>query len=108
MPPRRFKRDYSRGGCRECKRRKIKCNEAKPHCSECTRLGKDCSYPAIGERVIRGSKKDIDEKKEPSPIEESREKRMWTVQMYMGPDQPKEVEVGQGIVRDKPRRGPTQ
>ncbi|KAI5901204.1 Lysine biosynthesis regulatory protein LYS14 [Candida parapsilosis] len=89
MPPRRFKRDYSRGGCRECKRRKIKCNEAKPHCSECTRLGKDCSYPAIGERVIRGSKKDIDEKKEPSPIEESREKRMWTVQMYMGPDQPK-------------------
>ncbi|KAI5967567.1 hypothetical protein CANMA_003001 [Candida margitis] len=89
MPPRRFKRDYSRGGCRECKRRKIKCNEAKPHCSECTRLGKDCSYPNIGERVIRGSKKIIDEKKESFVLPDTQGKRIWTVQMYMGPDQPK-------------------
>lgn len=90
MPPRRFKRDYSRGGCRECKRRKIKCNEAKPDCSECTRLGKECSYPAFGEKVIRGSKKIIDVKKDSLPVQEPQKKKtIRTVQMYMGPDQPK-------------------
>ncbi|KAG5418305.1 hypothetical protein I9W82_003833 [Candida metapsilosis] len=90
MPSKRFKRDYSRGGCRECKRRKIKCNEAKPHCSECTRLGKICAYPVEGERVIRGSKKIIEEKKEPSPVNNvPSTKRVRRVQMYMGPGQPK-------------------
>ncbi|KAI5949035.1 hypothetical protein KGF57_004997 [Candida theae] len=98
MPSRRFKRDYSRGGCRECKRRKIKCNEAKPHCSECTRLGKVCSYPVDGERVIRGSRKIIEEKKEASPIEDSPiVKRVRTVQMYMGPDQPKKKVKWEGV-----------
>ncbi|CAH2352753.1 hypothetical protein CLIB1423_08S00320 [[Candida] railenensis] len=38
------KRKYSRGGCVECKRRKMKCDEAKPECHNCTRLRKTCIY----------------------------------------------------------------
>lgn len=38
------KRKYSRKGCQECKRRKIKCDEALPECHNCTRLNKRCSY----------------------------------------------------------------
>lgn len=38
------KRSYSRAGCDECKRRKMKCDELKPHCFNCTRLGKACNY----------------------------------------------------------------
>lgn len=49
----RSKREYSRGGCRECKRRKIKCDETKPHCLKCMRLDKQCSYPKQGETVLR-------------------------------------------------------
>lgn len=40
------KRKYSRGGCKECKRRKIKCDETKPNCRTCTRLNKNCVYPS--------------------------------------------------------------
>lgn len=38
------KRKYSRGGCKECKRRKMKCDEGKPYCFNCTRLKKACVY----------------------------------------------------------------
>lgn len=38
------KRSYSRAGCDECKRRKMKCDETKPHCFNCTRLNKLCIY----------------------------------------------------------------
>ncbi|KAK6457522.1 uncharacterized protein RJT20DRAFT_103149 [Scheffersomyces xylosifermentans] len=48
-------RAYSHGGCRECKRRKIKCPEEKPQCSKCIRLHKICTYPAEGEKVQRVS-----------------------------------------------------
>ncbi|KAI3404985.2 hypothetical protein KGF56_002236 [Candida oxycetoniae] len=51
------KRPYSRQGCRECKRRKIKCPEEKPFCSTCVRLGKTCSYPLAGEKVLRISRR---------------------------------------------------
>lgn len=51
-----LRRDYSRGGCRECKRRKIKCDEAKPHCNQCSRLNKPCLYPSPEELVVRASK----------------------------------------------------
>ncbi|CAI5757362.1 unnamed protein product [Candida verbasci] len=51
------KRVYSKGGCRECKRRKIKCDEGKPQCWQCMRLRKECSYPEAGEKVLRVSKK---------------------------------------------------
>lgn len=38
------KRKYSRGGCQECKRRKMKCDESKPFCHNCSRLNKTCIY----------------------------------------------------------------
>ncbi|KAM3165610.1 Zn(2)-C6 fungal-type domain-containing protein [Lachancea thermotolerans] len=38
----------SRGGCRNCKRSKIKCDERKPKCGHCIRKGKDdCTYSLI-------------------------------------------------------------
>ncbi|KAL2061575.1 hypothetical protein VTL71DRAFT_6952 [Oculimacula yallundae] len=36
----------SRGGCYNCKRRKIKCQENQPACHNCTRKNLDCRYPA--------------------------------------------------------------
>ncbi|GME79167.1 unnamed protein product [Ambrosiozyma monospora] len=45
----RKKRQYSRNGCKECKRRKLKCDEGKPECWNCLHLGKDCVY----EKLIR-------------------------------------------------------
>lgn len=51
------KKVYSKSGCRECKRRKIKCDETKPECVQCSRLGKVCDYPKMGEKVLRVSKK---------------------------------------------------
>ncbi|KAL6696945.1 hypothetical protein J3F84DRAFT_312258 [Trichoderma pleuroticola] len=35
----------SRLGCFNCKRRRVKCNELRPSCSPCCRLGLNCSYP---------------------------------------------------------------
>lgn len=40
------KRPYLRAGCQECKRRKIKCNEAHPVCGNCMRVGKPCEFPS--------------------------------------------------------------
>ena len=42
--PKIKKRKYSRKGCQECKRRKIKCDEAFPACYNCSRLNKPCTY----------------------------------------------------------------
>lgn len=39
------KRKYSRNGCLECKRRKIKCDEDQPSCGHCSRIEHDCVYP---------------------------------------------------------------
>lgn len=39
------KRRYSRAGCIECKRRKIKCNEEHPICGNCARVKFPCVYP---------------------------------------------------------------
>lgn len=45
--PKIKKRKYSRKGCKECKRRKIKCDESVPECFNCSRLKKLCVYPDI-------------------------------------------------------------
>ncbi|KAL5363840.1 hypothetical protein BJX96DRAFT_156329 [Aspergillus floccosus] len=45
MPQRRTHRK-SRGGCHECKRRRVKCDEVRPECSNCQKRGDRCSYPA--------------------------------------------------------------
>lgn len=53
------KRKYSRKGCKECKRRKIKCDETLPDCNNCSRLNKMCVYelngakdPSPGPKVV--------------------------------------------------------
>ncbi|KAF2799665.1 hypothetical protein K505DRAFT_265305 [Melanomma pulvis-pyrius CBS 109.77] len=38
----------SRSGCKECKRRRIKCNEDKPQCTNCIRHGIACVYLKTG------------------------------------------------------------
>ncbi|KAK1569912.1 uncharacterized protein LY79DRAFT_653710 [Colletotrichum navitas] len=38
----------SRNGCRDCKRRKVKCDEAYPSCFNCTRHGIPCSLSTSG------------------------------------------------------------
>ncbi|RYP81674.1 hypothetical protein DL769_001906 [Monosporascus sp. CRB-8-3] len=37
----------SRAGCRNCKRRKVKCNEEKPACRACTLRKEACVYPDV-------------------------------------------------------------
>lgn len=64
--------EYSKNGCKECKRRKIKCDEfrnpppeayrkinkqGRESCWHCTRLNKECIYPVKGEKVARVSRK---------------------------------------------------
>ena len=39
-----IKRKYSRNGCLECKRRRMKCDESKPECWQCARLNRECVY----------------------------------------------------------------
>lgn len=41
------KRRYSRKGCVQCKKRKLKCDESKPQCANCLRAKKECSYKQI-------------------------------------------------------------
>lgn len=61
------KRHYSKNGCRECKRRKIKCDEAKPSCWQCERLKKSCSYPCVGEKVLRVARRSVVPRSSTSP-----------------------------------------
>ncbi|KAI1753074.1 hypothetical protein F4782DRAFT_96993 [Xylaria castorea] len=35
----------SRAGCKQCKKRKVKCDEAKPTCKACTLRKEQCAYP---------------------------------------------------------------
>ncbi|OIW27743.1 hypothetical protein CONLIGDRAFT_448959 [Coniochaeta ligniaria NRRL 30616] len=37
----------SRAGCRNCKTRKVKCDEARPSCRACTLRKEKCNYPAM-------------------------------------------------------------
>ncbi|CCH62847.1 hypothetical protein TBLA_0I01890 [Henningerozyma blattae CBS 6284] len=39
-----IKRKYSRNGCTECKKRRMKCDETKPICWQCSRLNRSCIY----------------------------------------------------------------
>ncbi|KAL6234012.1 hypothetical protein BDW75DRAFT_231483 [Aspergillus navahoensis] len=44
--PRAKSRQRSRYGCRNCKLRKLKCDERKPHCDRCASLGVLCNFVA--------------------------------------------------------------
>ncbi|WQF76549.1 Putative zn(2)Cys(6) fungal-type DNA-binding domain-containing protein [Colletotrichum destructivum] len=41
----------SRLGCRECKERKVKCNESKPICIRCKGVGRVCSYQELVSKI---------------------------------------------------------
>ncbi|ODV98064.1 hypothetical protein PACTADRAFT_47886 [Pachysolen tannophilus NRRL Y-2460] len=41
------KRHYSRNGCGECKRRKLKCDEVHPICTYCQNTKRNCNYDKI-------------------------------------------------------------
>lgn len=43
-PNTRQSKPRSRNGCWTCRQRKVKCDEIRPICSSCTRLGKDCEW----------------------------------------------------------------
>lgn len=56
------KRKYSRNGCTECKKRRMKCDETKPTCWQCARLNRDCVYisnPRNKKRKTQNGDKDI-------------------------------------------------
>lgn len=44
----RLLRRRSRNGCLTCKRRKVRCNEQRPHCYHCRRLNLDCVWEDTG------------------------------------------------------------
>ena len=58
------KRKYSRNGCAECKRRRMKCDESKPKCWQCTRLNRDCVYILNPKNKKRKTSKGSDRVKE--------------------------------------------
>lgn len=41
-----------KSGCQTCKRRKIKCDELKPQCSNCHRYASECIYPALSDNEL--------------------------------------------------------
>lgn len=79
----RLRAEYLKNGCRECKRRKIKCDEFlnppleayrklnhqnRVLCWQCTRLKKVCEYPVKGERVDRVSRKVLRKREEEAMV----------------------------------------
>lgn len=60
------KRKYSRAGCAECKRRKIKCDEARPSCSLCTKVQKPCVYP-VAKLKMNARTRNSQQNKEETP-----------------------------------------
>ncbi|ODV71808.1 Zn(II)2Cys6 transcription factor CYBJADRAFT_164107 [Cyberlindnera jadinii NRRL Y-1542] len=57
------KRKYSRNGCTECKKRRMKCDETKPSCWQCSRLGRECIYIMNRKNKKRRSKEEIEREK---------------------------------------------
>lgn len=49
QPPRKRRGHVkSKLGCSACKNRRVKCNEARPVCAQCSRLGLKCTYIYLG------------------------------------------------------------
>ncbi|AOW26484.1 hypothetical protein MEM_00820 [Candida albicans L26] len=63
------KRKYhqkSRNGCSTCKKRRVKCDEQRPVCGNCTKLKLDCGYLHEPLENILNTKKDIANNEPPS------------------------------------------
>ena len=75
----RQKRKYSKNGCVECKRRKVKCDESKPMCWQCAHLSKECVYKTkefqfLVSGVEGGLKRHTDDKRSDGPFKKKRPK----------------------------------
>ncbi|SCU91803.1 LADA_0F12156g1_1 [Lachancea dasiensis] len=46
---------YSHNGCKQCKQRKVKCDERRPRCWQCERLNKECGYLADRNSRMEGN-----------------------------------------------------
>ncbi|KAH8689243.1 hypothetical protein GQ44DRAFT_833138 [Phaeosphaeriaceae sp. PMI808] len=58
MPPRRALRrphKKSKLGCQECKRRHVKCDEARPNCTNCLAVSRTCMYQSSSSSTTRSS-----------------------------------------------------
>ncbi|KAL6695522.1 hypothetical protein J3F84DRAFT_374608 [Trichoderma pleuroticola] len=50
-PPSRAKRTQVQTACEACRKRKIKCDNRRPECSQCVLSGKECYFPASRNRA---------------------------------------------------------
>ncbi|KAJ5988457.1 hypothetical protein N7481_003667 [Penicillium waksmanii] len=58
----------SRGGCLTCKRRRVKCDEQKPHCQKCKCKGIECSYLPENDVVRQKRAESLFEPDDPTAI----------------------------------------
>lgn len=68
----------SRNGCFTCRQRKVKCNEVRPKCGPCTRLGKECDWNyrwKFDDLSIRTQKKHKNVNEEGSPVWDTKAER---------------------------------
>ncbi|ESK97049.1 c6 zinc finger domain protein [Moniliophthora roreri MCA 2997] len=51
----------SRGGCLQCKKRKVKCDEVQPQCGNCTRRKMECTWQSETKRVASSKQRKTSE-----------------------------------------------
>lgn len=72
----------SRNGCAKCKTRRVKCDEVRPVCGNCSRLGLDCAWPtpeAPGHAILSAH--------QPSPAATSHPAPLPASSSQLSPDQ---------------------
>ncbi|KAJ5129829.1 transcriptional regulator family: Fungal Specific TF [Penicillium bovifimosum] len=52
FPPGRRSHRKSRAGCAQCKKRKVKCDESRPHCRNCEKHGVVCSFTSTPSALL--------------------------------------------------------
>jgi len=65
-PPKNRTRAFapkSRSGCDNCKKRRVKCDEARPHCGNCEKRGIRCTYTAVKVWIFEPTKQRESEKR---------------------------------------------
>ncbi|EDK37098.2 hypothetical protein PGUG_01196 [Meyerozyma guilliermondii ATCC 6260] len=72
---------YSRSGCFQCKSRRVKCDEQKPECWQCSRLRKSCSYPELSNDEIGGGKQSARKKSRRNIVERRLTESGWQDQV---------------------------
>ncbi|TGJ80693.1 hypothetical protein E0Z10_g8073 [Xylaria hypoxylon] len=71
----------SRAGCKQCKKRKVKCDEAKPTCKACTLRKEKCIYPDTPPSVLPSTAKHLPTGTTSSlPLREAREQLVESIE----------------------------